>query len=81
LLIFLPGYPVYAASVTATNTVVRSLIGAFIPLVGKPLYGSLGLGWGNSVLGFLALAMASLPFIFLKYGKRLREHPKFQVKL
>jgi hypothetical protein len=72
-------YPLFAASVTAANTVVRSLVGAFLPLAGRPLYQSLGLGWGNSVLGFIALAMVPLPFVFIKYGARLRTHPRFQV--
>ena len=33
-----------AASALATNTVLRSLFGAFIPLAGPPLYAKLGLG-------------------------------------
>ncbi|KAK5464808.1 hypothetical protein LTS15_001371 [Exophiala xenobiotica] len=72
-------YPLYAASVTAANTVVRSLVGAFLPLAGRPLYSSLGLGWGNSVLAFIALAMVPLPFVFMRFGARLRTHPRFQV--
>ncbi|KAJ9635580.1 hypothetical protein H2204_005754 [Knufia peltigerae] len=74
-------YPLYVASVTASNTVVRSLVGAFLPLAGRPLYDRLGLAWGNAVLAFIALAMVPLPFIFLKYGAWLRTHPRFQVKL
>lgn len=69
------------ASVTAANTVVRSLVGAFLPLAGRPLYSDLGLGWGNAVLAFIALVMVPLPFVFLKYGAWLRTHPRFQVKL
>ncbi|KIW92148.1 uncharacterized protein Z519_07132 [Cladophialophora bantiana CBS 173.52] len=72
-------YPLFAASVTAANTVVRSLTGALLPLAGRPLYSGLGLGWGNSVLGFIALAMVPLPFVFMRYGARLRTHPRFQV--
>ena len=72
-------YPLYAASVTAANTVVRSLVGAFLPLAGRPLYSNLGLGWGNSVLAFIALAMVPLPFVFMRFGARLRTHPRFQV--
>ncbi|KAL6247858.1 hypothetical protein RBB50_005206 [Rhinocladiella similis] len=74
-------YPLYVASVTAANTVVRSLVGAFLPLAGRPLYSDLGLGWGNAVLAFIALVMVPLPFVFLKYGAWLRTHPRFQVKL
>lgn len=38
----------HAASAIAANTVLRSLVGAFLPLAGPKLYASLGLGWGNS---------------------------------
>ncbi|GAM85273.1 hypothetical protein ANO11243_032770 [Dothideomycetidae sp. 11243] len=74
-------YPRYAASVTSTHTVVRSLLGAILPLAGRPLYKNLGLGWGNSVLGFIAVAMIPLPMLLLKYGGRLRTNPKFQITL
>ena len=48
---------------------------------GRSMYEAMGLGWGNSLLGFLTLAMAPLPWIFFKYGQRLRTNPRFQVKL
>lgn len=36
------------------------------------MYDRLGLGWGNSVLGFIALAFGSVPWLFFKYGETLR---------
>ncbi|KAI1300596.1 putative MFS transporter [Xylaria venustula] len=60
-----------AASVLAANTVLRSLFGAFLPLAGPPLYNSLNIGWGNSVLAFIALAFVPVPFLFYKYGEKL----------
>lgn len=64
--------PEAAASALAANTVVRSLFGAFIPLAASSLYGKLGLGWGNSVLGFICLAFIPVPSLFLRYGGQLR---------
>nr|A0A089FRP6.1 RecName: Full=MFS transporter prlG; AltName: Full=Pyrrolocin biosynthesis protein G [fungal sp. NRRL 50135]AIP87507.1 putative MFS transporter [fungal sp. NRRL 50135] len=61
-----------AASALAANTVLRSLFGAVLPLAGPSLYDSLGLGWGNSLLAFIGLAFAPVPFFFYKYGERLR---------
>ncbi|CAG7997848.1 unnamed protein product [Penicillium salamii] len=61
-----------AASAAAANTVLRSLVGAVLPLAGPSMYSALGLGWGNSLLAFIALAMLPLPFLFFKYGERLR---------
>ncbi|KAJ5435788.1 MFS transporter [Penicillium cf. griseofulvum] len=61
-----------AASALATNTVLRSLFGALLPLAGPPMYASLGLSWGNSLLAFIGLAFAPLPLLFYKYGETLR---------
>ncbi|KAM5446988.1 hypothetical protein MaudCBS49596_006168 [Microsporum audouinii] len=74
-------FGIYAASALATNTVVRSLFGAVLPLAGPPLFKRLGLGWGNSLLAFIALALSPAAFFLLKYGEYIRTHPKFQVKL
>lgn len=71
-------YTIYAASAMAANTIVRSLFGALIPLAGPSLYQALGLGWGNSLLGFIAVAMIPIPFLFIKYGERIRTNPRFQ---
>lgn len=74
-------FTLHAASAMAANTVLRSLLGALLPLAGPKMYATLGLGWGNSLLAFIALAMCPIPWVFLKYGERLRTHPRFQVKL
>ncbi|KAJ6787093.1 hypothetical protein PWT90_10497 [Aphanocladium album] len=66
-------YPAYAASGNAALTATRSLVGALLPLAGPAMFKSLGLGWGNSLLGFLALAFVPLPIIFIRYGKAIRE--------
>ncbi|OCL08774.1 hypothetical protein AOQ84DRAFT_354318 [Glonium stellatum] len=36
------------------------------------MYAKLGLGWGNSPLGFLALVMCALPWVFWRFGERVR---------
>ncbi|KAI9700577.1 MAG: hypothetical protein M1820_006731 [Bogoriella megaspora] len=74
-------FTLHAASAIAANTVLRSVLGACFPLFGLDMYAALGLGWGNSLLGFLSLAMCPIPFFLLKYGEKIRKHPKLQVKL
>lgn len=69
----------YAASAIAANTELRSLVGAVLPLAGTPMYNRLGLGWGNSLLGFLCILMIPLPIIFHRYGKKLRKMEKFKL--
>ncbi|KAF9883641.1 hypothetical protein FE257_003113 [Aspergillus nanangensis] len=66
-------YPRYAASANASLTATRSLLGALLPLAGPKMFESLGLGWGNSLLGFLALVFVPIPIVFTRYGKVIRE--------
>ncbi|KAH8681514.1 major facilitator superfamily domain-containing protein [Xylariales sp. PMI_506] len=72
-------YPQYAASGIAAFTVLRSVTAAFLPLAGPGMFGNLGLGWGNSVLGFICIAMIPIPVIVHRYGERIRK--RFPVKL
>ncbi|PGH17240.1 hypothetical protein AJ80_04882 [Polytolypa hystricis UAMH7299] len=62
-----------AASALAANTVLRSLAGTFLPLGGSRLYQHLGLGWGNSLLGFIAVGFCIMPALFFKYGEWMRK--------
>ncbi|GAB7344031.1 hypothetical protein MBLNU457_1953t1 [Dothideomycetes sp. NU457] len=71
-------FTVYAASAIAANTVLRSIFGAFLPLAGLDMYDALGLGWGNSLLGFIALGLIPIPGLFYKYGEHIRTRFKVQ---
>ncbi|KZF20970.1 MFS general substrate transporter [Xylona heveae TC161] len=66
-------YTVHAASALAANSLVRSLAGGLVPLGGPSLYSNLGLGWGNSLLAFLAIFFAIFPLLFYKFGERWRK--------
>ncbi|KAL4912974.1 major facilitator superfamily domain-containing protein [Aspergillus aurantiobrunneus] len=72
-------YPAYAASANAALTASRSLMGALLPLAGPAMFDTLGLGWGNSLLGFIALGFVPIAILLTKYGKMIRE--KFPVDL
>lgn len=65
-------FTVLAASAIAANTVLRSVLGAVLPLCGLKLYYAIGLGWGNSLLGFIALGIAPIPVLFGIFGARVR---------
>lgn len=71
-------FTIYAASALACNTVVRSLAGAVLPLAGLPMYSKLGIGWGNSLLGFIAVALFPVSILVLRYGEALRN--RFVIK-
>jgi hypothetical protein len=66
-------FPVFAASAMAALTVFRSLFGALLPLAAPSLYERLGLGWGNSLLGFVAVALIPAPLGIYRYGGRIRK--------
>lgn len=61
-----------AAAALSANNLLRYMGGTFLPLAGPRLYKALGYGWGNTLLGFLALLFAMPPVLFYKYGERLR---------
>lgn len=66
-------FEIYAASASAANTIVRSLLGAFLPLAGPSMYSALGQGWGNSLLAFIALAFTPVAWIIYRYGEKIRK--------
>ncbi|KKZ68806.1 hypothetical protein EMCG_05605 [[Emmonsia] crescens] len=70
-------YTIYAASVLAANSVLRSLFGAAFPLFTRYMYDDLGIHWASTVPAFLALACVPFPFIFYKYGASIRRRCKF----
>lgn len=70
-------YLIYAASVLAANSVLRSLFGAAFPLFTSYMYADLGIHWASSIPAFLALACVPFPFLFYKYGAAIRSRCKF----
>ncbi|KAK5203098.1 hypothetical protein LTR96_011066 [Exophiala xenobiotica] len=72
-------YPRHAASGIASVTITRSFFGAFLPLAGPSMYQALGYGWGNSIVGFITLALIPAPVLLRQYGGFLRE--RFAVTL
>ncbi|PKK45363.1 hypothetical protein CI102_9954 [Trichoderma harzianum] len=57
----------------AAFSVLRCIVAAFLPLAGPQMYESLGVGWGTSLLGFIALALIPIPALIYKFGGRLRQ--------
>ncbi|KAH6716781.1 major facilitator superfamily domain-containing protein [Leptodontidium sp. 2 PMI_412] len=72
-------FPTFAASGIAALTVSRSLFGAFLPLAGPSMYTALGLGWGNSVLGFIAIGLIPAPLLIYRFGGKIRKNYPVQL--
>lgn len=66
-------YGIYAASAMAGNAVVRSVLGSTLPLAGNAMYTTLGANWAGTLLGLLEVAIIPIPFIFYRYGGKIRE--------
>lgn len=70
-------YTIFAASVLAANSVIRSLFGAAFPLFTSQMYTNLGIHWASSIPAFLALVCVPMPILFKIYGPKIRERCKF----
>lgn len=65
-------YPRFAASAIAANTFLRSIFAAVFPLFARQLFVNLGVHWGSSLIGFIALGMIPIPYILFIFGERIR---------
>ncbi|UPL01871.1 hypothetical protein LCI18_012805 [Fusarium solani-melongenae] len=66
-------YVVYAASVLAANSVIRTLFGAAFPLFTSQMYDKLGNQWATSVPAFVSLICLPCPIVLYLYGQRIRD--------
>lgn len=62
----------YGASAMAACSLLRYVLGAVFPLFILQMYEALGVGWATSLLGFVTVAMAGIPWGFVRWGARLR---------
>lgn len=70
-------YTIYAASVLAANTVLRSIFGAIFPIIATWMYDGIGIHWAPSIPAFLSVLCMPLPFLFYKYGASIRQRCKY----
>ncbi|KAF1939909.1 MFS general substrate transporter [Clathrospora elynae] len=70
-------YEVFAASAMAAASLSRSSFGAVLPFAAKPMYSAMGISWATSLLGFFSLALCVVPFVFVKWGGKMRDRSKF----
>jgi hypothetical protein len=61
------------ASSNAASRVLSNILGFAFPIFAPELYAALGYGWGNSLLGFIFVALGCpVPLIIWIWGERLR---------
>jgi len=71
-------FTLHAASALASVTFLRSLCGFGFPLFAPAMYSALGYGKGNSILAVIGILIGCpAPFLFWRYGERIRNSSKF----
>ncbi|KAE8373502.1 major facilitator superfamily domain-containing protein [Aspergillus bertholletiae] len=70
-------YPLYAASALAANSFSRSMFAAAFPLFGQAMFQNLGYQWAGFLLAMVTLLLAPFPYIFYKWGARIRQYSRY----
>lgn len=70
-------YLMFAASAIAGNTFLRSLCGAGFPLFARQMFEGMGIQWAATLLGCVAVVLAPIPFIFYKFGPKIRQRSAY----
>ncbi|KAJ5805760.1 uncharacterized protein N7503_003362 [Penicillium pulvis] len=68
----------YSASSNGASSFSRYILSAAFPLFVTQMYEKLGVGWASSLLGFLALSMAPIPWVFYHYGPAFRSRSSYE---
>ncbi|KAF8466800.1 MFS polyamine transporter [Russula ochroleuca] len=70
-------YLMYAASAFAANTMIRSGVAAAFPLFTTQMFKGMRINWAATLIAGFSLLLAAVPFIFYKYGPRIRSGSSF----
>jgi hypothetical protein len=65
-------YSAFAASAIAAKTLLRSEVGASVPLFVDQMFANMGFQWAGLLLALVATVIAPIPFVFFKYGEGIR---------
>ncbi|KAL7786494.1 major facilitator superfamily transporter [Trichoderma afarasin] len=66
------------ASAVSANSLARYVLSGAFPLFTTQMYRNLGIGWASSLLGFFAVALLPVPWIFFKFGKLIRLKSRYE---
>ncbi|KAI9689373.1 MAG: hypothetical protein M1822_010024 [Bathelium mastoideum] len=65
-------YQLYSNSAIAAYVCIRSGTAFAFPLFAEQMFERLGAAWAASVLAFICVALAPAPFLFWRFGKKIR---------
>jgi hypothetical protein len=66
------------ASAASANSLARYGFAGVFPLFTVQMYQTLGIGWATSLLGFVALALLPVPWVFFKFGPQIRKKSQYE---
>jgi len=72
-------YESFSASALASVTLIRYVAADGMTVVGIPLYQNMGVHYTLTILGSIAALLAPVPYVFYKYGPKIREKSKYAV--
>ncbi|RDW69257.1 hypothetical protein BP6252_08277 [Coleophoma cylindrospora] len=67
----------YGPSVMAATTFLRFTVSSCFPLFTPQMVNKLGISWAITLLGFIAVAMIPIPWVFFKWGPVLRSKSRY----
>lgn len=67
----------FVASALAANTLLRYLLAGIFPLFSVQMFEHLKVQWAASLLGFISVGLAVMPFVFYKWGGALRKRSAY----
>ncbi|KAF2085505.1 MFS general substrate transporter [Saccharata proteae CBS 121410] len=70
-------YGQYAASALASITVVRYWVAAGIHVASLPMFEGIGTHWTLTLVGIIAALLVPAPYIFYKYGAKVRSRSEY----
>ncbi|KAI9062694.1 MFS general substrate transporter [Trametes sanguinea] len=70
-------YGIFASSALAGQSLCRNLMGMAFPLFTEQMFARLTYHWGNTLFGFIAVAMIPIPYVLMWKGPAIRASSKF----
>ncbi|EEP77474.1 conserved hypothetical protein [Uncinocarpus reesii 1704] len=69
-------FPSTSASAVGGSTFLRNMIAGAFPFFTAFMYHGMGIAWAQSLLGFIAIALIPIPFLFYAFGAKIRAKSK-----
>ena len=60
---------------------VRYTFGGVLPLAGSQMYHRMGVNWAGTMLALIEVVLIPIPFVFYRYGWKIRQRSPLISKL